>query len=133
MIEVAFDDLPESLREMVDVIGFEAMMKLVDTFGGTRIRVPANPRSLHREHPLSQAIGIKAAHQLCEVYAGAEITIPLVAAGMRALRNREIVHLHTEEGWPAHRIARKYRLHEMTIYTILSAFDPSNDAQIQLF
>ncbi len=133
MIEVAIDDLPESLQEMVDAIEFEAVMKLVDKFGGTRIRVPANPRSVHREHHLSQAIGVTAARQLCEVYGGEELTIPKIATALRAIRNREISRLHTEEGWPAHRIARKYDLHEMTIYTILSACDPGNDAQGQLF
>lgn len=133
MTHIAIEDLPESLQEMVEVIGFDAVMKLVNTFGGTRIRVPAKPRSVHRDHRLSRVVGIDAARQLCEFYGGEELCIPKLATALRAIRNREILRLHTEEGWPAHRIARKYDLHEMTIYSILSAIDPGNDAQGQLF
>jgi len=133
MIEIDINDLPESLQEMVDVIGFDAVMKLVSKFGGTRIRIPAKPRSVHRDHPLSRVIGIDAARQLREFYDGEELCIPKIATALRAIRNREILRLHHEEGWPAHRIARKYDLHEMTIYSILSANDPGNDAQGQLF
>ena len=133
MKTLSYDDLPDSLREMVDVIGLEAVIRLVEHFGGIRVRIPSDPRRIHEGHPLARAVGIEAARKLGEAYAGLEITVPRAAAALRALRNQEIHRLHTEEGWPAHRLARKYQLHEYTIYTILSAYRPADDSQGTLF
>ncbi len=125
-------ELPSVLQEIAEVIGDELIMKLVDHFGGIRIYVPTHPRKVRPSHPLAVAIGLDHARQLTEAFAGEELSIPRVAAGLRAVRNAEIHRLHNEDNWPAWRIARKFQLTERQVYSILSAWS-ANDAQAELF
>ena len=47
------DDLPESLQEMSDVIGLEAVQKFVSVYGGTRLIVPLK---MPDDHPLAEPV-----------------------------------------------------------------------------
>lgn len=125
-------DLPPVLQEIAEVIGNELMIKLVNSFGGVRIYVPLHSRKVRPDHPLALAIGLEQARRLSEEFAGIELSIPRLAAGIRAVRNAEIHRLHKDDNWPAWRIARKFMLTERQVYSILSA-GLTNDTQASLF
>lgn len=125
--------LPESLTAVIEVIGFEATIELVDHFGGIRVWVPDRPRRIRDEHPLAKAIGIDAARQLAETFSGEELCVPRAAAALRNARNTEICALYATGEWTAAQLARKFQLTERQIYSILSASSQHDDTQAALF
>ncbi len=124
-MKLTLDDLPDSLREVVDLIGLAATLKLVEHFGGrTQLYVP---REIEPDHPIVQAIGITAARKLATVYgADALRNIPRCAEGLRRIRNAEI---HARRGESAAALALEYGLTERQIWTIRAEDDEGADAR----
>ena len=132
-MKLAIGDLPEFLQEIVELIGFEATLRLVERFGGIRVWVPDRPRKLTEEHPLVIAVGIVAARKMCERFALEFLPIPKATAAIRHARNRQILHLYQVEGWTAARLARHFELTERQIYSILATPAPAESIQAALF
>lgn len=128
---VQLEDLPESLREIIELIGMPATLSLVGRWGGVRLYIPERIRP---DHVLAQTLGVDNARALSEIFARCEINVPKCDAALRRIRDREIRRLHFEDGWPAHRLARHYHLTERQVYTILAQSDASpDDGQSSLF
>lgn len=76
------DHLPETLREIAEVIGLEATITLVKARGGTSIYIPAYCKT---DHWLAKLLGKEPADKLCAHYrvmpgnraVGAEILLPI--------------------------------------------------------
>lgn len=76
------DQLPETLREIAEVIGLEATIALVRARGGTSIYIPAYSKD---DHWLTKVVGKDAADALCAHFrvmpgnraVGAEILLPI--------------------------------------------------------
>ncbi len=112
------DDLPESLREVMDLIGLQATFRLVQHFGGA-IAVYV-PHQIETDHQLAVALGLPAARKLAVYYGGAELrNIPRCAFGLRRIRNAEIDRRH-RAGDSALNLARAFGLTERQVRTILS-------------
>lgn len=127
------DDLPESLRDVVELIGLSATLKLVERFGGLiKLYVP---REIELEHPIAQAIGITAARKLASRYGADCLTsIPLCAEGLRRLRDAELVR-RAERETPA-ALALLYGITERHVWRILAearAAEGEDDRQSALF
>lgn len=125
-MKLTLDDLPESLREVVDLIGLAATLKLVEHFGGrTQLYVP---RDIDHDHPIAQAVGITAARKLATVYSADTLrNIPRCAEGLRRIRNTEIRARHPAES--AATLALAFGLTERQIWTILGEDDEEADAR----
>lgn len=128
---LAIEDLPESLRDVVELIGLAATLKLVEHFGG--LIALYVPRDIEPEHPIAVAIGITAARKLSDHY-GTDClrNIPRCVAGLRRIRDAEIHARHKTES--AARLALAFGLTERQVWRILSeALDSADDKQSALF
>lgn len=65
---------PAELGWLTDVIGAGATLVMVETFGGTRVRVPLLP---DKPTMLSAAVGMEAQAKLVAAFGGDRIKIPL--------------------------------------------------------
>ncbi|MGH8012834.1 MAG: helix-turn-helix domain-containing protein [Candidatus Binataceae bacterium] len=61
------------LRELADLIGEEAALKLVAAFAGTRLYIPHLPQA---DEVLAQTIGVEAARKLAAAYGGDRVDVP---------------------------------------------------------
>ena len=87
MPSLPIEYLPQSVIDLVDVVGLPAALVIVQERGGIRLCVPVTAT---RDHWLAKAIGMEAFARLVEVYAREEIEIPRCVDAMRALRAQEI-------------------------------------------
>lgn len=125
---IRVDDLPPVARDLVEVIGLPAAVRLVEKWGGVRIYVPA---TVGEDHPLARMIGVDTARALCEYCAGELLAVPRAAAALREARNREI-RARYADGESQARLARAYALTERQVRNILGA-RPVDSRQAALF
>ncbi|MBF0154387.1 MAG: hypothetical protein HQL64_11660 [Magnetococcales bacterium] len=114
---VKVEDLPESLREMAEACGVEAVMKLAEAFGGIKIKPPTRER-LRQDHPLSAAIGWKAAQWLSSRFGADGLYVPSLSRLQREARDAEIVRRYGA-GETVKALVRTFRLSERHIWKIL--------------
>lgn len=69
--------------EINKIIGLEACQKLIERFGGTRLRVPLKD-NLEADHEISICIGYELAQKLCAYSGGDVLFVPLGNYGNRA-------------------------------------------------
>lgn len=120
------EDLPESLREVVDLIGLAATLNLVEHFGG--LITLYVPRDIEPSHQIAIAIGITAARKLVLRYGGDCLrSIPLCAAGLRRIRDAEIRRRSASES--AASLAREFMLTERHVWRILAEGTDSDDGK----
>ncbi|WP_158780727.1 Mor transcription activator family protein [Pantoea sp. BAV 3049] len=85
------DLLPDTVRQIVDVIGFDATQKLVGRFGGARFPIGCGTRSAgeRRLSLLREVIGDENTRLLVKHFGGEDtLVIPRCAAALREWRNR---------------------------------------------
>ena|GEM_PF-1022537 len=114
--------LPESLRDVVDLIGFAAAQLLIQHYGGTHIYIPHFSHAT-ADHPIAKIIGQQHLQQMTKLWGGDELHVPKAAALARLIRNKHIKEdakklSHTE-------LAIKYDMSERAIRSILSNPSPS--------
>lgn len=110
------DRLPASVREVAEVIGFDATMRLIELLPrvrpkchpGGRVRIYV-PRGMADDHRMVQIIGREAADRLARVFGGEEICLAVCAATQRAKRNAEIRRMVAEGATPT-TIAAHFRI-----------------------
>lgn len=102
---------PESMKPIVDAIGEEAALRLVEEFGGTVIAMPRAPRA---NSPTSRVLGLDIAKKLALVWGWGHMTVPLCSAVKRALQHRAIVQ-DLDAGLSGAQIARKHNIHIRTV------------------
>lgn len=123
------EDLPASLKEMVDVIGLQATLKLVEARGGVRLYVPFE---IKPEHWISRLIGFEQAVKLARYYGGQDpFFIPRALDAVIAVRNREIRQKYSM-GKTQAELAREYSLTERWVREIVNEV-PAGDRQVDLF
>ena len=122
------DWLPPLLREIEEVAGLEAALRICQRWGGSRLFVPRSPGP---DHPIVREIGAEAAGRLCGHFAGEELTVPLGAGILRRLRNREIIARY-RAGESAGSIARDMRMTERWVYAIVGR-EEEDRSQMSLF
>lgn len=110
------DLLPPLLREVAEVIGVSATLRLVAWRGGLELWVPAR---VDAAHPLAQQLGIDAARRLCERYALEKLWIPMAARAIRAARNAEIIRRY-RDGERVVDLATEYRTSDRHILRIVA-------------
>lgn len=125
---ITVEELPASLRELVEVIGLPAALALVEHWGGIRLWVPVELRD---DHPLIARLGRDAAERLVQHYAGETISVPRCAAALRRMRDRRIRERYQHE--TAASLAREYGCTERWIWYVVSRAGEDNDPQAGLF
>ncbi|OOF50285.1 mor transcription activator family protein [Rodentibacter genomosp. 1] len=76
--------LPESVQQMVDLVGFPTVEKIITHFGGATFRFTDG---VHYFPKLKELIGLENAMKLREVFRGEWLYIPRCQTALRVLRN----------------------------------------------
>jgi len=80
--------LPESMRQIAEVIGLDGAEKLVRSIGGARFKFGKGRQNTARMKLLHKAVGAADAVKLAAVFGGDELYIPRCSAQLRLMRNR---------------------------------------------
>jgi Mor family transcriptional regulator len=121
---------PVNLLEIVEIIGEAAALKLVNSFGGQTVRIPAL-RNANSEHALAQCIGIEALTALAKADGGRWLYVAKCERGLRQQRNVEIVK-HYSDGMKVESLVQRYGLSDRQIWNILGS-TVVDDRQCGLF
>lgn len=137
----SFDGLPEVLREIAEVAGLEAAMKLAWQHGGTEVRIP---RKVGAKHWLVTCVGKTAADRICDHFqvrdadgrpiGNFRVLIPLAGTGVMAQAKRKLVQELRAGNLSVRAAARKCGLHERTGWRVKAQLQhPGTDVQPDLF
>ncbi|MEM7399292.1 MAG: Mor transcription activator family protein [Pseudomonadota bacterium] len=128
-MSVPVELLPNSLQEMINVIGLPNTWKIVEKFGGVRLWVPGK---FTPSNSLSPVIGHDAARALIERFHNEELSVPRCVEAIRAVRDAAICEAMAN-GETAASQARHYGLTERAIFKIKARQQAAfNEAQIAL-
>lgn len=129
-MELCLEYLPDSIQEMINVIGLQATLLIVEERGGIRLCVPTKIKA---DNWLTQLIGTEAMIKLVDYYCGEEIDIPRCASAIKAAQDQKIfeklkagvsqARLAREFGYTERGIRKlKKRLEEVSPYDQVSLF-----------
>lgn len=107
--------LPESLKVLAGEIGFDAVLRLVEAFGGRKEYISA---TLRQDHPIILKCGPETGAALVRLFSGTWYQIPRMSAALKEARNRLIVAGYAENQ-TVNDLARKFLLTERQIWNIL--------------
>lgn len=129
-MKLTLADLPESLHQVVELIGLSPTLKLVEHYGG--LIALYVPREIDPDHHLARNLGLASARKLAGHYGSDYLrNIPRCANGLRRIRDSEIRSRRKET---AARLALEFGLTERQVWTILSEVDDdARDRQSALF
>lgn len=121
--------LPESILELIDVVGLQAALAIVEERGGVRLFVP---KIYKPDHWLCKLIGTDPAAKLIAYYGGEEIEISRCAAALNAVKEHQIANSDASNS----ELARQYGYTERGIRKLrrrVEERDGINANQIGLF
>lgn len=111
----------DMFEQLAQIMGEKAAEELCKAWGGLRVYVPT-PQTMDALHPIALAVGLEAAIKLCKRFSGETLTIPMLDRLRRARRHHEIIEAY-KAGATARALARKYGMHETTIYQLVAKLD----------
>lgn len=122
------NNLPRTARELVDAVGFAAMIELVERAGGCKVKVPKHPGP---DNELVRLAGLDLALKLAESHGGEELQIPTLRIA-RSRSERAFVLTAIAEGrMTVNEAARALSITARQVYNLKrGAPDPR---QIDLF
>ncbi|MBW4648927.1 MAG: hypothetical protein KME06_09515 [Kastovskya adunca ATA6-11-RM4] len=115
-------DLPSSMDELLDLIGFEKTMILLKIWAGKKLYISKKVKAEHRLIPL---IGEVATTKLCGEYGGDYLRFP-TARSARASARHAVIRLHHKEGETTGNLARKYKINPRYAAKIIEAAQKKN-------
>lgn len=127
MQPLAAQHLPDSLADVVEIIGIEATLSLVEKLGGTRVYIPDG---MSPSHHLVRLVGHKAAYALANAMPGETVDLPRCVNAVRAARDAQI--RAERDSSTVRNLALKYGLTERQIYSILADGEPQDSPQQSL-
>lgn len=80
--------LPKSMRELVELIGLEATLVLVDKWGGAYIDVPVHAKP---NTAIGRLLGIDVLKKLVAVHGGTRMELPRCIAALNSIREASII------------------------------------------
>lgn len=86
-VQLSIDHLPESARDLIDIIGLANTLKIIEARGGLEISIPI---VVTHNHWLVELIGYESLQKLSEQCSGLKIDVPRCVAAMRAVQYQEI-------------------------------------------
>ncbi len=128
--------LPDSIQEIIDIIGLPATVKVVEALGGVTVKFPQRGGKLHPVIELTrEAIGEDALNSLADYFAGGEVYIPRCEAALCHLKHQRFIDevaALTEDGLSittaVMQLCPKYQFSDRTAWKIL-AKDRSHNYQ----
>ncbi len=108
------EHLPESIKELADIIGVNKALSIVALRGGTKLSIPDQAKETHW---LVDVIGYESFNDLCYHYSGCEIEIPKCFKTIGLITDREI--LEDRKNLTMAGLARKYGYTERGIRKVI--------------
>lgn len=134
------DSLPESVQNIVDVIGLADTEKLVKAVGGTRFKFGKGKHETARLKLLQQTIGEAQTEKLLAVFGGDVMYIPRCQLALQKLRNRrfraaydELVANGTSKAMALLQLCPEYGISQRTADGILKEREMAAVSQGKLF
>lgn len=113
------DALPSTARELVEVMGLDATIDLVKTFGGDDLKIPEVVNGTARMWDiLVETVGPHAAEKLVKRCGGTVIYVPKCQAALLSHRDREIIRRY-DAGTPFDTLRREHKLTRRHLYRVL--------------
>jgi len=113
--------LPTQMSLLINIIGLPETVKLIDAYGGHRVRISATGQSKELEQHISKASVKKLSES---TFSGQRVTLPKADKLVQQLRNMDIV---ANRGNNTKReLARKYNLTSRTIQKIWNSTEDAN-------
>ena len=106
------------LADIMAACGYQPAINLVRTYSGRQISVPANPETVHEEHPLALAMGLTPARKLVKTMGGLRIEIPSEVNALLEMRNAAVVQAF-DDGDSIRKIGQTYGYSRKWIRSIL--------------
>ena len=103
-------------QEVCQLIGEEAIAKLVAEYGGTRLYLPT---MIKPEHPLCHLLGQEIAQKLAGEFSGLSVEIPR-AVRLHIGQRNALIFADRALGTSQRKLALKYRMTERNIRNILN-------------
>lgn len=130
--------LPDVVHQMIDVVGFRAVEKVIRTFGGTTF---CFTDGVHYFPKLIELIGRESAVKLRHYFRSEQVYIPRCEVALRTLRNQRLkaeFDYLTQEQHKSGRMAMleicpKYQLSDRQAWEIVYRFNREAQAQNRLF
>jgi len=112
--------LSAGVRELLEGLGYDGLMRLLDAYAGELIYVP---REVTADHALAQALGLETAQALCRtVGCSGGFRVPTGHDLRRKLRDREI-RAQRAAGLSLRALVRRFKLSECRICAVLAQED----------
>ncbi|WP_347258276.1 Mor transcription activator family protein [Methylocaldum sp.] len=109
--------LPQSMRDMAEVIPLDAVVALIRHYGGTTLYLPT---TVTETSDLAKAIGFPAACQLVGRYRTESLHIPRAVHLQRVLRDRAILKAHAN-GATRNELARAHGVSDRIISQVIAS------------
>lgn len=113
---IDIDELPESLRDLTDIIGLESTLKLATLFPGVPLYIPSHSRA---DHPIATVIGEEKFSKLVYYYEGDTIKLAKIDAVDRQIRHKR-VRILKERGMTNREIAIELKYSQRHIERLVS-------------
>ena len=86
--EIDIRSLPPQMRRLIDLIGFDATMKLLQARGGCKVHIPKTPT---KGRVLAKIIGLQALTALCDHFGDEQLELPKDDKPIIQARNAAVV------------------------------------------
>lgn len=131
--------LPETVQQMVDLVGFPTVEKIITNFGGATFRFTDG---VHYFPKLKALIGLESAVKLREAFRGEWVYIPRCETALRVLRNYRFKadfdcltqHLNKSGRMAMLELCPKYQLSDRSGWEIVAQVrNPKESSNFALF
>ena len=107
--------LPDSIREMAEIIGLNNALAVVSLCGGNSLYIP---KTVNKKHWLIQVVGLEAMQTLCNYYQGDTLELPRCSNAIQWITRQSIIR--DSDTMTAPGLARKYGYTERGIRKVLN-------------
>jgi hypothetical protein len=108
-------NIPKSMQDIIDIVGIDCALKIVQHYGGGALYVPKKPETTHQ---LVEMLGFPIFCKLVSVYNGQFLPIPRCHKAILSARNQQILKEFLA-GRSQRKLAYKHNLTERTIHSIV--------------
>ncbi len=111
--------LPDSMRDLLHFIPLQAVLSIVDTYGGTRIHISSSPKS---DYGMAGLIGFQYAKALADYAGGSTIEIPRLTKMRQRVRHKAILD-SLARGASQRDTARAFDMTERNVRMIIKKYN----------